>query len=175
MLATAFVALAMGVQAQVIERFQVRDAVSLREPVLADSINTEGRKYETLNLLGTAIGLNQDNFSVQAMSTDTTGFVTLQAADGEHLIYVVSTSIRADRFMRGKLRVTSPVRWEAFVDGTSRMKKESAEDSLQAAAVRDIPLRRSEERRVGKECRSRHPSAYGARAQLRSHYQGACP
>ena len=44
MLATAFVALAMGVQAQVIESFQVRDAVSLREPVLADSINTEGRK-----------------------------------------------------------------------------------------------------------------------------------
>ena len=80
------------------------------------------------------------------MSTDTTGFVTLQAADGEHLIYVVSTSIRADRFMRGKLRVTSPVRWEAFVDGTSRMKKESAEDSLQAAAVRDIPLRMEPER-----------------------------
>ena len=52
----ALVALALGAQAQVIESYQVRDAVTLREPVLTDSINTEGRKYDTRNLLGTAVG-----------------------------------------------------------------------------------------------------------------------
>ena len=62
MLVATLVALAFGSQAQVIESYQVRDAVTLREPILTDSINTEGRKYVTGNLLGTAIGLNQDNY-----------------------------------------------------------------------------------------------------------------
>jgi hypothetical protein len=110
-LAATLVALTMGTQAQVIESYQVRDAVTLRTPILSDSINNEGRKYETKNLLATAIGLNQENFSTQTMKADTTGFVTLSKAEDEHLIYVVSTQIRADRFMKGTLKVTSPVRW----------------------------------------------------------------
>ena len=146
MLAATFVALALGSQAQVIESYQVRDAVTLREPVLTDSINTEGRKYVTGNLLGTAVALNQDNYTTQAMEADTAGFVTLEKADGEHLIYVVSTQVRADRFMKGKLKVTSPVRWEAYVNGVSKMKKENAEDSLNVKASRDIPLRMEPER-----------------------------
>ena len=146
MLAATLVALTLGTQAQVIESYQVRDAVTLREPILADSTNTEGRKFDTRNLLGTAIGLNQDHFSTQTMEADTAGFVTLVKAEGEHLIYVVSTQIRSDRFMRGQLKVTSPVRWEAFVDGASKMKKENAEDSLCANATRDIALRMEPER-----------------------------
>ena len=145
-LAAALAALALGAQAQVIESFRVRDAVTLREPILTDSINTEGRKYETRNILGTAISLNQDNFSTQAMEADTAGFVTLAKAEGEHLIYVVSTQIRADRFMKGKLKVTSPVRWEAYVDGASKSKKENADDSLDVKAARDIALRLEPER-----------------------------
>lgn len=146
LLAATLVACSLGTQAQVIQTFQVRDAVTLRTPVLTDSVNTEGRRYETRDLLGTAIGLNQDNYTTQTMEADTTGYITLAAADGEHLIYVVSTNIRADRFMKGKLKVTSPARWEAFIDGASRSKKENADDSLTAKAARDIALRMEPER-----------------------------
>ena len=146
LLAATLVACSLGAQAQVIQSYQVRDAVTLRTPILTDSVNTEGRKYESKSLLGTAIGLNQDNYVTQAMEADTMGFVTLKASDGEHLIYVVSTNIRADRFMKGKLKVTSPVRWEAFIDGASKMKKENAEDSIDAKAARDIALRMEPER-----------------------------
>ena len=146
MLVATLVALALGAQAQVIESYLVRDAVTLREPVLTDSINTEGRRFAIGNLLGTAIGLNQDNYTTQSMEADTAGFVTLAKADGEHLVYVVSTQIRADRFMKGKLKVTSPIRWEAYVNGASKMKKDSAEDSLNVRASRDIPLRMEPER-----------------------------
>ena len=146
LLAATLVACSLGTQAQVIQTFQVRDAVTLRTPVLTDSVNTEGRRYETRDLLGTAIGLNQDNYATQTMEADTTGYITLAAADGEHLIYVVSTNIRADRFMKGKLKVTSPARWEAFIDGASRSKKENADDSLTAKAARDIALRMEPER-----------------------------
>ena len=146
LLAATLVACSLGTQAQVIQSYQVRDAVTLRTPILTDSINTEGRKYETKNLLGTTISLNQDNYPTQAMTADTTGFVTLAAADDEHLIYVVSTNIRADRFMKGKLKVTSPVRWEAFIDGASKSKKENADDSLNVKAAQDIILRMEPER-----------------------------
>ena len=141
MLAATLVALALSAQAQVIKSYQVRDAVTVRGPIETDSINTEGRKYDIRNLLGTAIGLNQENFATQVMEVDTTGFVTLARAEGEHLIYVVSTQVRADRFMRGQLEITSPVRWEAFVNGASKMKKENAEDSLSMKSLRNIPLR----------------------------------
>ena len=146
LLAATLVACSLGTQAQVIQTYQVRDAVTLRTPVLTDSVNTEGRHYETRDLLGTAIGLNQDNYTTQAMEADTAGLVTLAAPDGENLIYVVSTNIRADRFMKGKLKVTSPARWEAFIDGASRSKKENADDSLTAKAARDIALRMEPER-----------------------------
>lgn len=146
LLAATLVACSLGSHAQVIQSYQVRDAVTLRTPILTDSINTEGRKYETKNLLGTAIGLNQDNYTTQVMQADTAGFITLNAADSEHLIYVVSTNIRADRFMKGKLKVTSPVRWEAFIDGASKSKKENADDSLNVKAGQDITLRMEPER-----------------------------
>ena len=146
MFAAMIVALTMGTQAQVIENFLVRDAVTLHTPVLADSINTEGRRYDSGNLLSTAVGLNQENFNTQTMSIDTAGFVTLTKTEDEHLIYVVSTQIRADRFLRGRLRVTSPVRWEAYVNGASRMRKDVAEDSLNMRSSRDIALRLEPER-----------------------------
>ena len=146
LLAATIAACTLGAQSQVIQSYQVRDAVTLRTPILTDSINGEGRKYETKNLLGTAIGLNQDNYTTQVMEVDTAGFVALARAEGEHLIYVASTQIRADRFMKGKLKVTSPVRWEVFVDGASKSKKENADDSLNVNAARDIALRMEPER-----------------------------
>ena len=146
LLAATLVACSLGTQAQVIQTYQVRDAVTLRTPVLTDSVNTEGRRYETKDLLNTAIGLNQDNYTTQAMEADTAGFVTLAKAEGEHLIYVVSTQIRADRFMKGNLKITSPARWEAYVNGTSKLKKENAEDSISSGSTRNVALRMEPER-----------------------------
>ena len=145
-LAATLVACTLGAQAQVIGSYQVRDAVTLRAPILTDSINTEGRKYEERNLLSTAIGLNQNNFVTQTMEVDTTGFVALAKADGEHLVYVANTQVRADRFMRGQLKITSPVRWEVYVNGVSKMTKENAEDSLSVRSSRQIALRMEPER-----------------------------
>ena len=144
--AATLVALTMGTQAQVIESYQVRDAVTLRGPIETDSINGEGRKYETKNLLSTAIGLNQEYYATQPMQADTAGVITLAKADGEHLIYVATTQIRTDRFVKAKLKVSSPARWEVYVDGVSKMKKENADDSLDMKTTRDIALRMEPER-----------------------------
>lgn len=141
-----FVTCILGIQAQTIQSYQVREAVTLRAPIETDSINSEGRKFEVRNLLGTAISLNQENYPTLVHEADTAGFVSLPGANSEHLIYVVSTQIRADRFMKGKLKVTSPVRWEVFIDGVSRSKKENADDSLNVKAGRDIALRLEPER-----------------------------
>ena len=146
MLAATLVALALGAPAQVIESFQVRDAVTVRGPIETDSINSEGRKFETRDLLNTSIGLAQNNYATQPMTADTTGFVTLDKATEEHLIYIVNTQIRTDRFMKGKLKVTSPVRWEAYINGVSKSKKENADDSIDVHASRDISLRMEPER-----------------------------
>lgn len=144
--AATLVACVLGIQAQVIQSYQVREAVTLRGPIEIDSINGEGRKYGTGNLLRTAVGLNQDNYTTRTHEADTAGYVTLASADENHLIYVVSTQIRAERFMRCKLKITSPVCWEVFVNGNSKSAKDISEDSLTAQSARNIALRMEPER-----------------------------
>ena len=45
LLAATLVACSLGSQAQVIQSYQVRDAVTLRTPIFTDSINTEGIRF----------------------------------------------------------------------------------------------------------------------------------
>ena len=145
-LVAVLTACVLGIQAQVIQSYQVREAITLRMPILTDSINGEGRKYEAEDLLGTVVSLNQDNYATHTQKADTAGFVTLAGVEGEHFVYVVSTQIRANRFVKGKLKVTSPVRWEIFIDGVSRLKKETVDDSIDVKTARDITLRLEPER-----------------------------
>ena len=145
-LVAVLTACVLGIQAQVIQSYQVREAITLRMPILTDSINCEGRKYEAEDLLGTVVSLNQDNYATHTQKIDTAGFVTLAGVEGEHFVYVVSTQIRANRFVKGKLKVTSPVRWEIFVDGVSKLKKENVDDSIDVKTARDITLRLEPER-----------------------------
>ena len=54
-------------------------------------------------------------------AADTAGLVTFAKADKDNLLYLIKTQLRAERFMKGKLKVTSPVRWELFINGESKM------------------------------------------------------
>ncbi len=77
----------------------------------------------------------------QMLSADTAGLVTFAKADKDNLLYLLKTQLRAERFMKGKLKVTSPVRWELFINGESKMVKDAAEDSISKAATKEITLR----------------------------------
>lgn len=132
----------LGIQAQEnLKQYKVRDAISVRIPIMNDSINPKGQKYSDKDLLQTPVVLDLANAPTQVLNTDTTGILSLGKPTDGNRIYLISTHLRAERFLKGKLKITSPVRWEVFVNGESKNIKAHAEDSVSATSSREIALR----------------------------------
>ena len=129
-----------------VTQYKVRDAIEVRTPIMNDSINPKGEKYSTKMLLKTPVVLDLPDAPLQSLTVDTAGYLTLDKADKNSKIYVLKTQIRAERFLKGKLKVTSPVRWEVFIDEVSKQTKDAAEDSISSASSRDIALTLEPER-----------------------------
>lgn len=133
-----------GLAAQAQERvaeYNVRPAVTVRTPLQGDSINFKGDKFTTSNLLKTKVSLDFDGGRYERMVADTAGYVTVAKADKDNLFYLFATNLRAERFMKGKLNVYSPARFEVFVNGESKQVKETAEDSLSQVRPTAVSLR----------------------------------
>ena len=132
--------LATQAQERVAE-YNVRPAVTVRTPLQGDSINFKGDKFTTGNLLKTKVSLDFDGGRYERMVADTAGYVTVAKADKDNLFYLFATNLRAERFMKGKLNVYSPARFEVFVNGESKQVKETAEDSLSQVRPTAVSLR----------------------------------
>ena len=107
--------LATGVTMQAQDRltqYKVRNAISVRTPIMNDSINPKGEKH-------TKKMLHLPDAPMQSLTADTAGYLSFEKADKDNKLYLVKTQIRAERFLKGKLKITSPVRWEVFIDGAS--------------------------------------------------------
>lgn len=133
-----------GLAAQAQERvaeYNVRPAVTVRTPLQGDSINFKGDKFTTGNLLKTKVSLDFDGGRYERMIADTAGYVTVAKADKDNLFYLFAANLRAERFMKGKLNVYSPARFEVFVNGESKQVKETAEDSLSQVRPTAVSLR----------------------------------
>ena len=108
-------------------------------PLQGDSINQKGEKFGAAELLKTDIPLDAEG--CRRVATDTAGYITVGKPETDSRLYVLSTRMRAERFMKGKLRVTSPARFEVFVNGESKRVKTTAEDSLAQVQPVVIDLR----------------------------------
>lgn len=129
-----------GVASRAQERaacYRVRPAVPLRVPVQGgDSINLKGDKFTMTDLMKSDISLDFSRYSCERLVPDTAGYVRVAGAESANLLYLFSANLRAESFMRGTLEVSSPARFEVFVNGQSRKSKDTVEDSL--AQVRPV-------------------------------------
>ena len=126
---------------QRITAYNARPAIYVKMPLQGDSINFTGEKYTVSNLLKTDIKLDFTPSNSQRLVADTAGYVTMAKADGDNVFYLLSTRLRAERFMKGTLNILSPARLEVFINGESKQVKESCEDSLSQAQPVSINLR----------------------------------
>ena len=140
-------ALAVRAQDKVTE-YNVRPAVAVRTPIQGDSINFTGEKFTVDDLLKTDISLDFDGRPYERMAADTAGYVRVEKADKDNLFYLFATNLRAERFMKGKLNIYSPARFEVFVNGVSKQSKTTAEDSLSQVSPSVLGLRLEPEPQV---------------------------
>lgn len=123
-----------------ITKYKVRDAIAVRQPIMNDSINQKGEKYALKNLLQTPVVLDMPQAVCHLQQTDTTGILKLTKADKAAKLYVIHARLRAENFLKGKLKISSPARFEVFINGESKVIKEGVEDSLSASSSRDFAL-----------------------------------
>ena len=125
----------------------LRPTITLRQPLQGDSINMTGKRLNVGDMLKSKVSLHFDADKAQLLQADTAGYLLLdpsftpaQTADDAPKstanqttrMYLVKTLLRAERFAKGTLEVSSPSRFEVFVNGKSRQSKEQADDSLQS-------------------------------------------
>ncbi len=121
--------------------YHLRPAIALRTPVQSDSINFKGEKFSAKDLLKTRVDLDFDSYVYNRVEADTAGYVKVEKAEQDNLLYLFATSLRAERFMKGKLKVSSPARFELFVNGESKYVKDAVEDSLSQVRPAEVSLR----------------------------------
>ena len=147
MLATLLFSFAYTAGAQEpIASFRVRDAVELRAPILEDKVNTTGVEFSAATVLKTEVPMQWKNIPMQVASGDAEGWLNFDKAEQNYLLYVAGTRMRADLFMKGKLKITAPVRWQLYVNGELKQSKESVEDSVSLAQPREVALALEPER-----------------------------
>ena len=122
-----------------VTEYEVRPAVVVRMPLPGDSINQKGEKFGAAELLKTQVPF--DFSQAERLSADTAGYVTVEKPAADNLLYLFSTRMRAERFLKGQLKVSSPARFEVFVNGRSQRSKTTAEDSLSQVRPVEIDLR----------------------------------
>lgn len=122
-----------------VTEYEMRPAVVVRTPLQGDSINQKGEKFGAAQLLQTDIPLDFDQAT--RVTADTAGYVTVNKPAADNLLYLFSTRLRAERFMKGKLKISSPARFEVFVNGDSKRSKTTAEDSLSQVQPVVVDLR----------------------------------
>lgn len=124
-----------------VTEYNLRPAIVVRTPLQGDSINLTGERFTADNLLKTAVSLNFDNVPSQRIAADTAGYVAVERPEKDNRIYLFATRLRAERFLKGKLNVSSPARFEVFVNGVSKQSKTTVEDSLSQVRPAAVSLR----------------------------------
>jgi dipeptidyl aminopeptidase/acylaminoacyl peptidase len=110
-----------------------------------DSISPKGEKFKPTELLSSRMAKHQKN-AVEA-NADTAGTVALSMAEQDGLLHVLSTQIRANRFAKGQIKVTSQAPFAILLDDKELAKKESVErDSVSRESERSASVRLEPER-----------------------------
>ncbi len=122
-------------------RLKVREAITIRRPIMNDSINPQGVKFDIKDLLSTNLKIDLSDAPVNILETDTTGTIELQKSQSGSQIYIIETLMRAERFLKGVLKITSPARFEVLIDGQSQNSKYTSEDSIASESTITVPLR----------------------------------
>jgi dipeptidyl aminopeptidase/acylaminoacyl peptidase len=102
-------------------------------PVMLDSVNLKGNKFEPKNLLETFISYPPAEAYTEEVPADISGYFLLAKARSGARFYLLSFDLSVDRYSKTNLRVTAPSMFEAYINGVKEGTKTSIEDTLSAA------------------------------------------
>lgn len=121
--------------------FRVSRPVELHEPLQwGDSLDFKGDRFTRKALLQSPADLGR-TADDELMTADSGGCIWLEKPASGALLHRLHTRLRAERFMKGELKVTATVPFEVFVDGKSQSVSDKTQDSIQNARPSSVKLR----------------------------------
>ncbi|MDR2027673.1 MAG: prolyl oligopeptidase family serine peptidase [Prevotellaceae bacterium] len=106
--------------------------VAVQNPLMVDSVNLKGEKFESKHLLETAFLVKSADFK-EHLTADTSGVIFFQKAGESNGLRFFSFNVNVNKHAKLKVSVTSTGMLELYVGNKKESSKTSEEDSLQHA------------------------------------------
>lgn len=90
--------------------------VPVNKPILADSLNVNGKPFEVKNLLKSTIPFDRSLENAPVLDADTAGQITFAAPEKGYALHLFSFYLNSDQYTKGSLEVSGPGNFEVFVN-----------------------------------------------------------
>lgn len=112
-----------------IQQYKHAGPFAVNKPILADSLNVNGKPFEVKNLLKATLPSDLALKQYQVLEADTAGKATFSSPEKGYALHLFSFYLNSDRYVKGNLEVSGAGELEVFVDNKSVAK--SAELKLE--------------------------------------------
>lgn len=90
--------------------------VPINKPIMADSLNVNGKPFEVKNLLKSTIPFDQAFANATVLDADTAGVVNFNAPEKGYALHLFSFYLNSDRYTKGTLEVSGPGSFDVYVN-----------------------------------------------------------
>ena len=131
---------------RVADRMETLPPVGLINPIVGDTTLAPHRFSDLQLLEGAARKSVRQGRRMIENSGDTAGFFRLERPASGKAVETLFTTLRPERFIKGKLKVTSASVIDVLVDGVSKGSKAVADSAVIASSVVSVPIELEPER-----------------------------
>lgn len=93
--------------------------VPVNKPILADSLNVNGKPFEVKNLLKATLPFDRALEQAGVIDADTAGTITFNRPEEGYALHLFSFFLNSDRYVKGNLEISGPGNYEVFVNDKS--------------------------------------------------------
>lgn len=122
------------------EKVWMYGPINLVQPLMFDSVNLKGEKFKNENLLAVSVNFPDHNRFSTPLTPENNDFFRLPKPATGSSIYLISFFVNNDSYGKAKVKVTSPDRFELYVNDKKEADKKSVEDSLKNAKSAEANL-----------------------------------
>ena len=93
--------------------------IAVNKPILADSLNVNGKPFEVKNLLKSSLSFDKLQSGATVADADTAGLVNVAKPEKGYALNLYAFYLNSDRYVKGTLEVSGPGTFEVFVNDKS--------------------------------------------------------
>ena len=90
--------------------------VPVNKPIMADSLNVNGKPFEIKNLLKSTVPFDKAFANATILDADTAGIISFQAPEKGYALHLFSFYLNSDRYTKGTLEVSGPGSFDVYVN-----------------------------------------------------------